>query len=106
VEIDKPHDYPVAFRDKQKLQRFRQKLIRFRNVLDATLAVIKSLKLKYRPFGDTFIGQHESELMQLDNFLGHCERHRRGITTLLQVADGVDELVSLREVMLLREARS
>jgi hypothetical protein len=95
--MDKPHDYPVAFGDKQKLQRFRQKLIRISNVLDATRAVIKSLKSKYRQFrGCTFTELHEPEMMQLDNFLGYCKRHRRGIVTLLQVANGIDELVSPR----------
>lgn len=93
--MDKPHDYPVAFGDKQRLQRFRQKLIRIGNVLDATRAVIKSLKLKHlRLKGCTFIELHEHETMQLDNFLWHCKRHRRGIVTLLQVVNGLDELVS------------
>ena len=92
--MDKPHDYPVAFGDKQKLQRFRQKLIRISNVLDASRAVIKSLRSECRQFrGCTITELHESEMMQLDNFLGHCKRHRRGIETLLQVANGIDELV-------------
>jgi hypothetical protein len=98
--MDKPHDYPVAFRDKQKLQRFRQKLIRFRNVLDATRAVIRSLKSKYRQFrACTFTKLHELEMMQLDNFLEHCERHSRGIVTQLEVANGIDKLVSSRVLL-------
>ncbi len=95
--MDKPHDYPVAFGDKQRLQRFRQKLIRIRNVLDATRAVMKSLKSRYQQFqGSTFTQLHEPEIIQLDDFLGHCKRVRRGIETLLQVANGIDELVSPR----------
>lgn len=87
----------MAFADKQKLQRLRQKLLRTLCVLDSSAEVVRSLKSQYQDGGGlAFTEQRDLVIAELNNHIAHCERHRRYVATLVQEANGIDELVSRR----------
>ncbi|KIV99997.1 hypothetical protein, variant [Verruconis gallopava] len=95
VGMEKPHDYSVAFSDKQKLQRFREKLLRYEGVLKATVTVIESLKSHFRHFsGSLSVDEQDLNLMEFDNFSRTCKRHQQSIAILLQRMVGIDQLLS------------
>ncbi|KIW23674.1 uncharacterized protein PV07_11854 [Cladophialophora immunda] len=95
VGIDNPNDYPVAFADKQKLQRLRKKLLRTLSVLDSNISVIRSLKSQYqRGHGGPATEEWDLILEELDSHLAHCDRHRRNFATLMEETHGIDDLLS------------
>jgi hypothetical protein len=94
VGIKKAYDYSLTFADMQKLQLLRQKILRTLSVLDACLAVAKGCeRLCQRLDALKVTTANEMIFAGLMAYEDEINRHRRGLTTLLDYSSGTATLV-------------
>ncbi len=95
-------DYSVSFRDTQKLQRLRKKLLQCQSILAASRDVAARYKIHMQQWGTNIGTCKEFYLGQLDAYEVQMANHTRTIERFLQCSSGYLTTVS-QGVSLLQE---
>ncbi|KAK6527506.1 hypothetical protein TWF694_004489 [Orbilia ellipsospora] len=80
---DKKNDYVVVFKDCQRLQRLRRRLLRARSVLESNLALVDGIAARFP----------DACSIRIENYKAEIDRHRRNLLLIIEHLRGTSELL-------------